>query len=274
MKIQTAIALLTFKEIIRQPVFIVVIFGSIALQFIASCFALFAFGEESRMIENMGVATITLSGLIIAVFCTSHSFSSEIKKSAVATILCKAVSKPSFIIGKFIGIVSSIILVYLILLMIYGIILSFYNVDKELHNYWYTFFTRYASVYDLQFTLNICFSVMQVMILASISFFLSLNISSAPNISICFSLYLLGNISTYFKEIFKFAEPPILTWLPKLLFTVIPDLQILGLYSVKLADFTSFDLLSYIVYIVLYTLCFCSVMIMLSILSFNRKDMF
>lgn len=274
MRTQTVIALLTFREIIRQPVFLLVICGSIALQFIASCFALFAFGEESRMIENMCITTNTLSGLIIAVFCTSHSFSSDVKKSTVATILCKAVSKPAFLIGRFIGTSSAIIVVYLILTLIFGIILSLYHADEDTNKYWYSFFERYIDIYDLKLIINICFSIMQVLILASISFFLSLNISPVSNISVCFLLYLFGNISSYFKDIFKFIESPFLMWLPKIFFTVIPDLQMLNIYSIKLAEFSSSEMIAYIAYLVFYTFCFCAVMIMLSIFSFNKKDMF
>lgn len=274
MKNSFVITIVTFKEIIRQPIFTVVILSSILVLLLSSFFTMFAFGDETRLIKDMGATTITLSGLIIAVFYTSNSFASDVKKSTVSTILSKAVSKTSFVCGKFFGTSFAIFLVTLILVLVFGFILSYYNhIDHEHHQHWYSYFNDILLSYDNHLLFGVYFAFLQVLILGSISLLLSVNLSAVSNISICFTIYIFGHLSDYFFQHFCNTNG-MLKYIPKFMLTLIPNLQIFDINSLTITDFSGKTLFIFFITTTFYTIFYCLAMITFTILSFHKKDLF
>ena len=241
------------------------------LLLIASYLTLFTFGEEGMLIKDMGITTITLTGLIIVIFYAANSFSAESKKAAVATVLCKAVNKSTFIIGKFLGTVLTLFLIYLILVSIFTFINSLYYNSDIPKEHVFSFKNVIDSV-DCSFLLSVYFSFLQVLILAAISFLLSVSISSVSNISICFTIYVLGHLSDYFYTYIEKSKGFIL-WLSKIIFILVPNLQVFDLGGVKLNSLQNYDLFSYLILVSFYTICYCSIMILFAILFFQKRDM-
>jgi len=64
MNLLVPLAFSSFREIVRQPFYYIILLSGcfIILMFFASAF--FAFGEEARIIRDMAISTITFSGLL------------------------------------------------------------------------------------------------------------------------------------------------------------------------------------------------------------------
>ncbi len=65
-------------------------------------------GAELRMLVDIGLGSIRFFGLLIAVFMGARLISDEIEKRTIHTILAKPVSRGQFLIGKFIGGVTTV----------------------------------------------------------------------------------------------------------------------------------------------------------------------
>jgi len=78
-------------------------------------FAGFAFGEESKLVRDAGLTSITIAGLLLAIFLSSSVVASEIEKRTALTVLCKPVGRFHFILGKYLGIILAIFVAYVIL---------------------------------------------------------------------------------------------------------------------------------------------------------------
>lgn len=272
MKICLVIAKVTFKEIIRQPLFYIIICSGILLLLITSYLTLFTFGEEGRLIKDMGITTITLTGLIIVIFYAANSFSEKSKKAAAATVLCKAVNKSTFIIGKFLGTLLTLFLVYLILVSVFTLINSLYY-DSDIPRQGVSSFKNVIDSMDCSFLLSAYLSFLQVLILTAICFLLSVSISSVvSNISICFTIYVLGHLGDYFYAYIEKSKGVIL-WLLKIIFILVPNLQIFDLGGVKLNSFQNHDSSIYLILVSFHTICYCSIMILFAIFFFQKRDM-
>ncbi|MGR3318535.1 MAG: ABC transporter permease [Candidatus Anammoxibacter sp.] len=266
-----AIANITFKEIIRQPLFYVIIFSSIVLMLLSSCFTLFAFGEEGRLIKDMGSTTITISGLIIAIFYTANAFTDELKKTTVVTILCKAVNKAGFIIGKFLGTALVVILSNIILLVVFALITSFYGIWSGTDELPHSFFKGVYLAMDNSLLLGVYFAFLQVLILGAICLLLSVLLPAVSNISICFAIYIFGHLSDYLNTYIQKSEGLVM-WLPKIALSIIPNLQFFDVELFRDNAFQSHDIFSYLLVTSFYTICYCAIMIVFTIFSFQRKD--
>ena len=74
------IARATTKEAIRQPVFLLVLAIAIVILAINTVIPFFSFGEDVKMLKDCGLATLLISGLLLAVWTSSMSVASEMSR--------------------------------------------------------------------------------------------------------------------------------------------------------------------------------------------------
>ena len=104
-----AVAANTFLESIRQPVYAVILGGATALILITPYITFFTLNDSPRLVKEMGLATIMLSGMLLAAFSASKVISEEIENRTVLTVVSKPVGRTEFILGKYIGVLLGIV---------------------------------------------------------------------------------------------------------------------------------------------------------------------
>jgi ABC-type transport system involved in multi-copper enzyme maturation permease subunit len=97
------VALNTYRETVRDKVlYNLVLF---ALLMIASSYVLGAISvyQEIKVIKDLGLASISVFGMVIAVFIGIGLVSKEIDKRTLYGILPKPISRSQFLLGKYLG---------------------------------------------------------------------------------------------------------------------------------------------------------------------------
>ena len=69
----------TFRECLRQPVYLVILLSSLFLIGLHPILAIFAFQDHVKLVTDSSLATIMVFGWIAAVLCASYSISREIE---------------------------------------------------------------------------------------------------------------------------------------------------------------------------------------------------
>jgi ABC-2 type transport system permease protein len=110
-----SIAKNTFVEIIRQPVFAVIIAAAVFLFFISPSLTMYSMDDDNKFLRELGLSTLFIAGLFIAIFAASAAITEEIETKTIITTLSKPVPRPLFILGKFIGVIAAVILAHYIL---------------------------------------------------------------------------------------------------------------------------------------------------------------
>lgn len=105
-----AIARNTLFETIRQPVFAVVLLGALCLIAFSPAFTMFTLVNHIKLVKDMGLATIMVAGLLLAVLAASAVISEEIRKQTALTVVSKPVDRFEFILGKYLGILASLLI--------------------------------------------------------------------------------------------------------------------------------------------------------------------
>src|SRR5271170_4858068 len=102
------IATNAFMELIRQPVFLLLMTVSVLFEIFLAVPYYFAFGDEPKLIENSALAVMLLSGLFGAVLSASLSLAREIRSGTALAVLSKPVSRAQFLLAKYAGLAAAL----------------------------------------------------------------------------------------------------------------------------------------------------------------------
>ncbi len=102
------IATNAFMELIRQPVFLLLMTASVLFEIFLAVPYYFAFGDEPKLIKNSALAVMLLSGLLGAVLSASSSLAREIRSGTALAVLSKPVGRAQFLLAKYAGLVAAL----------------------------------------------------------------------------------------------------------------------------------------------------------------------
>ncbi|MCX6928643.1 MAG: ABC transporter permease [Verrucomicrobia bacterium] len=97
------IATNAFMELVRQPVFLLLMTSSAVFEIFLPTTYDFAFGDEPKLVKNSTLAVMLLAGLFGAVLSASASLAREIRSGTALAVLSKPVGRAQFLIAKFAG---------------------------------------------------------------------------------------------------------------------------------------------------------------------------
>ena len=189
-----AIARVTAKEAMSQPLFYVLLIVGIIALLVFPFLPYNTFGEDVKMVKSEGLTLVKILAVILAVWTASVSIADEIEGRTALTLLSKPIGRRQFILGKFTGIVIPVAVVFILL----G---SFFLANVS---YQITYDARENSKPDptveecrdevLQVSPGLALGFMEAVVLASISVAISTRLPMIPNMIISVSIYVLGHL--------------------------------------------------------------------------------
>src|SRR5262245_34118597 len=97
-----------FMELVRQPVFLLLMTCSAVCEIFLATPYYFAFGDEPKLVKNSTLAVMLLSGLLGAVLCASASLAREIRAGTALAVLSKPVGRAQFLLAKYVGLAGAL----------------------------------------------------------------------------------------------------------------------------------------------------------------------
>jgi ABC-2 type transport system permease protein len=104
----------TFVETLRQPIYAVILVSALLLFILAPSISMYTLDEDVKLLRELGLSTLFLAGLFIAVFSATGAITEEIESKTITTVLSKPVGRPVFVIGKFLGVSLAVTLAHYI----------------------------------------------------------------------------------------------------------------------------------------------------------------
>jgi ABC-type transport system involved in multi-copper enzyme maturation permease subunit len=104
------IAINAFMELVRQPVYLLLMTTSAGFAVFLAAVPYFGFGDDPKLVKDMALAVTLLSGLLGAVLCASTSVAQEIRSGTALTVLAKPVGRARFILAKYAGLAATLAL--------------------------------------------------------------------------------------------------------------------------------------------------------------------
>jgi ABC-2 type transport system permease protein len=103
------IATNAFMELVRQPVFLLLMTCSAAFEIFLATPYYFAFGDEPKLVKNSTLAVMLLAGLFGAVLSASASLAREIRTGTALAVLSKPVGRAQFLLAKYVGLIAALV---------------------------------------------------------------------------------------------------------------------------------------------------------------------
>ncbi|NQW05412.1 MAG: ABC transporter permease [Acidobacteria bacterium] len=97
-----------FKESVRDRVLLAIAAFAVVLVVASVLIGQITAGQDVKIIKDIGLATLELSGVLMAVFIGVGLVAREIERRSIYSLLAKPVARWEFVVGKYIGLVGTI----------------------------------------------------------------------------------------------------------------------------------------------------------------------
>src|SRR5438477_2466547 len=104
------IATNAFMELVRQPVFLLLMTCSAVFEIFLATIYYFAFGDDPKLVKDSTLAVMLLAGLLGAVLSASASLARELRSGTALAVLSKPVGRAQFLLAKYAGLMGALTL--------------------------------------------------------------------------------------------------------------------------------------------------------------------
>jgi hypothetical protein len=265
-----AIAVATAKEAVAQPLYILVMLGG-AFALLAFIYIPYnTFGEDVKMLKDSGLTTIMVLAILVGLWTASVSVADEIEGRTAVTLLSKPISRRQFVIGKFVGIVWPLFLMFVVLGAILLITVSYKVVydARETANPEPNWQQCYAAMIGTVPGLVLAF--METVVLTAISVAISTRLPMLPNLVICGSIYVLGHLGPLIVQS-SAGQLEFVSFVGGLIAVVFP---VLDHFNVQAAVAGGVDVpMNYLAWALLYCVLYSTAAMLLALILFEDRDL-
>ena len=260
----------TTKESVRQPVFILLLCLVLAFNLVNTFVPFFTLGNDAKMLKDCGLATILISGLLLAAWTASTSIAEEIEGKTAMTLLSKPINRRQFVLGKYLGILLGVLLLFIPVVV--GFLDCVYYKEfydaRETGNVDVTHMDAMNSV--LQILPGVVLIFLEIAVMTAVSVAISTRLPMVVNLVSCLAIFVVGHLtpSLVYAGVFKME---LVQFMARLIATVLPALDV---YNVQAAIATGAVVPgAYLAWALGYCVAYSSIAILLAFILFEDRDL-
>jgi ABC-type transport system involved in multi-copper enzyme maturation permease subunit len=125
------IARAVFKESVRDRVPYAMVVFAVVLMAASFLIGQMTAGQDMKIIKDLGLASVSIFGLFIAIFIGIGLVSKEVEKKSVFGLLSKPISRTQFILGKYAGLVMTLAVNIGVMTIAYYAVLFYMNSEAS-----------------------------------------------------------------------------------------------------------------------------------------------
>ena len=252
-----AIARNTFREAVRDRVLYNLVAFAVILIASALLFGEISIGVEKTILINIGLSSISVFGLLIAIFLGIGLVHKEIDKRSLYSLLSKPIHRWQFVVGKFLGL--NLTLLVNTLFMSIGLWGALY------------YLTRSFQPEDVYIWTAIYFILLELFLVTAVCLFFSC--FSTPILSAIFTflIYVVGSSASDVRDFGTLTKNPLLESLTTAIYYLLPnfsDFSVAGAVSHGLPVGSHLILLN-----TAYAVCYASMLVIAAVWIFSKRDL-
>ena len=257
-----AIAGNTFRENIRDKVLYNLILFALIMILSALVLGELSLGNEVKIILDLGLASISIFGMAIAIFLGISLVYKEMKKRTIYALLSKPIQRYEFILGKYLGLLYTLLVNVAVMTVGLELALLYHGETG-----WSVFLNLVPAVFILYLSLAL------VTALA-----LLFSTFSTPALSALFTffLWLIGHFGQDLLQIGQFSKSVLVEWICTGIYYVVPNFSIFQImssrYITQSVPFYEPMDASIVAAAFFYCILYCAIVLSLSIAIFLRRD--
>jgi ABC-type transport system involved in multi-copper enzyme maturation permease subunit len=265
-----AIAQATAKSEMAQPLYLVLIVLGIVAMPLFMILPFHTLGEDIKLMKDSGMVLIMVFGLIQAVWSAGTSVSEEIEGRTALTVLSKPVSRRSFLLGKYTGILMTVLVLFVVLGLVLMVVTAYKPTFEARENAtdqpgWQA---CNAEMFSVVPALGLYF--METLVIAAIGVALATRLAMLANFVVCATVYVVGNLTSSLVES-PAGQSELVGFIGKLIAVVIPNLNTFNVQAA--VDVGNPIPVIYLAGAFNYLVCFGIMALMVALLLFEDRDL-
>jgi hypothetical protein len=294
-----AVGLAAFREGIRQPLFWLITVAGLGVLLITPFLPYFTFGEDFKMVKEIGYDLIMLSACAFGVVAASMSISEELEGKTAITLMSKPISRRQFLLGKYVGILMAALGMTLLLGWVFLWMLLFKQTwdplqisssqDKVPDPEWVTAalssLSANPNLHDLlrgvglwthdfsQISLGLLLGFGQLMVLLAIAVALATRLPMVVNLVICAAIFFLGHLTPVLTAVSR-DRLALVHFTAQLFDTLLPGLEFfdMGPATVREVPIPQGDFAVYVGSVTLYSVVYTAIALLFGLILFEDRD--
>jgi Cu-processing system permease protein len=214
------IAVNVFRESIRDKVLYNLVFFAVMLIAVSYLLGQLTAGQEIKIIKDLGLAAMSLFGLFIAVFIGIGLVSKEVEKRSIYALLAKPVRRQEFIVGKYLGLVLTLLVNMAIMTAAYYAVLG---AMAWVDGAWFRPHWE-APALDPALLKAIGMIFVQLTIVIAVALLFSTFSSPMLAAALTFGLYVVGHFNADLRSFETIVDSKPVAYLARSLYYLLPNL--------------------------------------------------
>jgi len=245
-----------FREVVRDRILYIIGFYALVLAAALRILPEVAATTEDKILLDLGLAAMSVLGLIVAIFIGTGIVNKEIEKRTVLVLIAKPLSCSEFIAGKHLGLSAVLAVLIAAMTAIYLIALQLANTAYSLGS----------------ILLSTLYLFLQLSLMTAVSILLGVFTSSVLATLLAFAVYLMGNFSQDLVALGGLSQNPGLQRLTTGLYLVLPDLSRLDLKNQAVYGLELLPSPTALIANASYGLLYTVLLLAIAILIFSRRE--
>jgi ABC-type transport system involved in multi-copper enzyme maturation permease subunit len=248
-----SIALNTIREAIRSRILYLLLIFALLMIASSRIVSLLTVGDELKIIKDIGLISISFFGVLMAVFIGIGLVSKEIEKRTIYNIISKPIQRYQFLLGKYFGLLLTLLINIAIMTLLFLVIIYLKSGLWEL---------------NLLKAIVLFFFELLIIIAVAILFstFTTPILSSVFTLAIYFMGHLTPNLLLLREKVSGIIGRTILL----VLYYLLPNLQNLNIKNEIVHNIAINN--QFIFFAITYSLTYSTVIMLLAILLFQKRD--
>jgi ABC-type transport system involved in multi-copper enzyme maturation permease subunit len=219
----TAIGLVAFavyRESVRDRVPLTIVGFGVLLVCASYLISQMTAGQDVKIIKDLGLAALSVLGLLIAVFIGIGLVAKEVERRSIYTLLSKPLTRDQFLLGKYLGLVMTLAVnIGAMCVAYYGVLLyQDLTADAMLKASWP------APAVDPRLMVAVVLIFAELMLMTAVAIFFST--FSGPLMAILFTigLWVAGHFNADLRNFETVVDAPAAVFVARLLYYLLPNL--------------------------------------------------
>ncbi len=249
-----ALARGTFLETVRDRVFYLVAFFGFVMMSSTTILSPLTIGAQGKIVSDVGLAAMTLLGLLVVVFVGSGMVRKELDKGTITTILSKPIGRREYLLGKFLGLnlTMGAMLAVMSVMFLLMLLLS-------------------PGAFSLRFGVAFYLAFLELSVVTAIVVFFSTCVS--PVLAAVFTLgaFVAGHLSESMRDFGQLQQGFVGQKVATVVYYLLPNLEVFNVRgSVVHGDPVT---AAHVALATLYGICWTALLLLLAGAVFSRKEL-
>ena len=266
MRVIGHVAVNVFKESVRDKILYNLVVFAVLLMAASYLIGELTAGQDVKIIKDLGLASISVFGLLIAIFIGIGLVWKEVEKRSIYTLLSKPMRRQEFLLGKYCGLVLTLLINVAVMTAAFYLVLAYMQAETpaNIRAAWP------APATDPAMLKAIGLIMLELLLVTAIAVFFSTFSSPFLSAMMTMAVWVIGHFNEDLRDYGATISSPVAAAIARGVYYVVPNF---AAFDVKLQAVHAQPIpLAYLALTSLYGVTYVALVLLAALIIFSKRD--